>query len=143
MGGKVVALITLGDEGAQFDVFPHHLLDAHVVIQMTHAIGHAMESDLGSVWNIGEDRMGHIVIDGLHDGWSKLFAQAFTLQIDVAIGATTEIDTFKRACTQMLGRENLFKNPGTTLANNKRLARLQFLDILSLKVEGGLDHRAL
>ena len=107
MGGKVVALIAIADEGAQFDVLPHHLFNSYIVSEAAHTVGHAIESHLGGVRDIREHRVGHIVIDGLHNGGGELFAQAFTLQIDIAIGATTEVDTLERAGRQLLGGENL------------------------------------
>ena len=95
MGGKVVALRAVRDESAQFDILPHHLLYPHVVIQPAHAVGHTVKSHLSCIGNIREHGMCHIAVDGPHDGWRELLTQPFALQIDVAVGTTTEIDALE------------------------------------------------
>ena len=104
VGSKVVALRSFCDEGAQFDVLPHHLLDAHLMVHTTHAIRHAIEGHLCRVRDIGEDGMSHIAIDGPHDGWQELLTQLLALVVDVAIGASAKVDTLERTGARICSR---------------------------------------
>ena len=143
MGCEVVALRSLRDEGAQFDVLPHHLLCANLTMQFAHAVRHAVEGHLSRVGNIGEDRVIHITIDGLHDGRQELLTQLLALVIDVTVRTSTEVDTLERTSRQFLCCQDLFQMTLAVLTDNQRLTWLEFLDILCLQIEGGLDHRAL
>ena len=48
VGGKVVPRPVFRDERTKFDVLPHHLLNAHVVIEPAHAVRHSVERHLPS-----------------------------------------------------------------------------------------------
>ena len=52
MGSQIVALSTLCDEGAQFDVLPHHFLCANLTMQFAHAVRHAVEGHLCRVRDV-------------------------------------------------------------------------------------------
>ena len=141
--GKVVALGPLGDEGAQLDVLPHHLLNPHIVIESAKAVGDAVEGHLGGVGDIGEDRVGHVTVYRLHNGLDELLAQTLALLIDVAVGAAAEVDALKRAGAQLLRGKNLFQTYLPVLMDNDGLSRLKFRDVVCGEIEGGLNHRPL
>ena len=72
-----------------------------------------------------------------------MFAQSLALLIDITVGTATEVDALKRTGVQLLGRHDLLHVTLAITANNKRLAWHQFVDILTLQVEGRLQYRAL
>ena len=83
--------------------------------------------------------MRHIVINGFHNGWRQLFSKPFTLQIDIPVGAPTEIDTLKTAGTISLWRQYLLHGVCTIAMDDKRLSWLQLMNIIGSKVKTGLD----
>ena len=60
-------------------------------------VQHAVESDLCCIGDEGKDGMVDIAIDGFQDGINQLLTKPFPFVVNVAIGATAEIDAFKRA----------------------------------------------
>ena len=143
MGCEVVALGTLSDEGTEFEILPHHFLYAHLMVEPSHTIGQAIERHLGSIWDIGEYGVCHIATDGVHDGWRELLAPPFPFLVHALIGTTAEIDALKRAGMAFPCRQNLFEMPFPILVHDERLTGLQLMYIVNIKVEGGLDDRAL
>ena len=87
--------------------------------------------------------MSHIALNGLHDGGRELFAQLLAFDVDIAVGTSAEIDAFKAASRRLLRCQYLFQMTLAAFADDERLAGLQFLDVLSLKVEGGLNNGSL
>ena len=123
---------------AELDVLPYHFLDAHIVIQSAHAVGHAVEGHLGGVGDIGEDGIGNVVINSLQNGGRQLLTQPFALLIDVAVGASAEVDALEATCAEFAGRHNLFQLHLTVLVDDERLSCLKLANVLSLQIEGGL-----
>ena len=72
VGRKVVPRSVFRNERPQFDVLPHHLLDAHVVIEPANSVRHSVERHFGRIRDIGENRMGHIPVDGVNCSPSRL-----------------------------------------------------------------------
>ena len=143
MGGEVVALAVVGDEGTHLDVFPHHLFRPHLVVKFTEAVGDAVVGHLGGVGDVGEDGALDVSVDGLQDGWSQLLSQSFTLLIDVAVGTPAEVYAFKTAGAQLSGGHNLFQMTFAVATHDEGLARHQLMNIVALEVEGCLQHGAL
>ena len=69
---QVVALRIVCDKGAQFDVFPYHLLYAYLSVKLTETVRHAIEGDFSRIGNIRKDRVIHIAIDSLEDNGRQL-----------------------------------------------------------------------
>ena len=170
MCGKVVALVAFGDEGAQFDVLDGDFLAADVVVEdaanlffaglvclhqleellgflfvqlFLEAVEQSVECHFGGVGDITEDGVFQVASDGGIDTFGQLFAEGFSLTVDVAVGASTEIDAFEGACVVATGRENLCEGDGAILVDGQCLACLQFVDVVSLHAEGGLNDGSL
>ena len=143
MGCQIVTFGIVGNEGAQFDVFPNHFFDAHVSMQFPESVGHAVECHLGGVGDIGKDGMINVSVDGLEDGRCQLFTQTFAFLIDVAVGAATEVDTFEGTCRELPGGHNLFEPALSVSADDKCLAGLEFVDVVGMKIKGRLQYRSL
>ena len=143
VGRQVVAFPVLGDESAQFDILPHHFLDAYVMVEPPHPVRHPMECHLGRIRDVREHGVLHIPVDGLDDGGRELFAQTFAFQVDIPVRATAEVDALEGTGTECLGREDPFQADLSAFADEKRLSRPQFPDGIGLHVERGLDDRTL
>ena len=70
---------------------------------------HTIVSHLRCVGDEGENGVINIIIDGLEDRVEQLLAQSFAFLIDVAVGATAEIDAFEGAGCKGLWCENLLQ----------------------------------
>ena len=107
MGGEVIALSTLGDECAQLDIFPNHLLDAWLVSQSSDALNHSVKCHLCGIGDIRKHRVLNIPTNGLHDCRCELLAQLFALSIYILVRATTEVYALERATIIALRRNDL------------------------------------
>ena len=140
VGSQVVTLCALGDEGAQLDVLPHHLLGPDLLMaEPSDAFSHAVESHLGRVGDIREDRVGHVAVDGPQDGLGQLLTQTLALLIDVAVGTAAEVDTLERTAALSLLPENLLHDDVAVASDDEGLAGLQFADGVGLQSEAGLN----
>ena len=110
MGCQVIALRTLGDEGAQLDVLPDDFLDADIVILFSDAVGHAVEGYLGGVGDKRKDGVVGVAVDGFQDGFCELLSQLLALMVDVAVGASAEIDAFERTACLLLSFQDGFED---------------------------------
>ena len=102
-----------------------------------------IECDLCRIRYEGEHGVAGIVADRLQHRFRQLPSQFFAFFVDVTVGATGEIDALKRAGGIVLGFEYLLQRTFTTPVDNQCLTRLQFLYVLTLKVECRLQYRAL
>ena len=170
VGGKVVALVALGDEGAQLDVLPGHLLRADVhahdalhlllgglvvarqfanlahllaVQRLLKAAQHAVVGHFGRVGDEGEDGVGHVAVDGLRDALRQLFAKVLALLVDVEVGTATEIDTFERTRTLLASGQNLRQHHLARGVHHQSLAGFEFLYLVGFKVECRLQDGSL
>ena len=140
---KIITLGVIGNEGTQLDVFPHHLLRPHVPMKFTEAVCHTIEGHLGSIRDIGEYSMIHIIVNGPENSRCKLLTQTFALLINIAIRSSTEIDTLKRTGAQLLSRHNLFQPALTVFMHDECLTRLKLTDIFRRQIKRRLEHRTL
>ena len=138
VSGKVVPRPVFRDERTQFDVLPHHLLDAHVVIEPAHAVRHSVERHFRRIGDVGEHRMGHIAFDSRQDGFRQLLPQPLALLIDVPVRAAAEIDALERTGAQPLCRQDLLQQTLPILPHDQGLPRKEFADIRGFQVEGRL-----
>ena len=58
---------------------------------------HAIVSHFGSIRNVAEHSVVHIIIDGLQNRLGQLLAQLLALLINILVGTTTEVDALERA----------------------------------------------
>ena len=124
VGGQIVALVASADERTELDVLPHHFLYPHIVVQLADAVGHTVKSHLGGVGDVGEDRVGYVAADGLHDGRRQLLAQALALLVDVTIRAAAEVNALEAARRQLLRGQDLLQMALAVLADDEGLAGL-------------------
>ena len=141
VGRKVVALPHVAYERAQLYVLPHHFLHPYVAVHLPHAVGHAIESHLCRVGNVGEHRVRHVAADGLADGRREQPAQLFALAVDVAVGASAEVDALEAALPCLLRRHNLFGAHLAAPLHRQHLPRQQFRNPVGIEVEARLYHR--
>ena len=129
-----------------------HLLDA---LQLAHllylalrepalaTLHEAVESHLGGVGDEGEHGVVDIVIDRLEDGIRELLSELLALVVDIAVASAGEVDALEGAGGVATLRHDLVHGALAGLIDDDGLAGLQLLDVLTLEVEGGLQHRAL
>ena len=150
VSGEVVAARPLGDEGAELDVFPHHLLRPHYREWLTsadavlaYAVHQTVVGHLGCVGYIREYRM----LDVISDGWQYLLdesaAQLLAFAIDVGIASAAEIYALERACAQRLSLVDLFETNRAVLTRDECFTRLEFMYGTVVNVERGLNNRSL
>ena len=168
MGGKVVALRPFGDEGAQLDVFPGHLLgadaageDAAQLLLGERAVGtgdqrgllgvevlveplhHTVEGGFGRVGNVAEHGVVGVAVECADDRPDEVDAHLLAFAVDVAVGAAAEVDALEGAGGLSAGGEDLPEGEFAGAVHQQGFPRLDLADGLGREVEGGLEHGAL
>ena len=170
MGGEVVALVSFGDEGAEFDVLDGDFLAADVVVEdgaqfltggtvllgeseelfhlllielLLETVEHAIERHFCSVGHIAEHGVLKIAFDGFVDLWGELFAQCLAFAVDVAVAASTEVDAFEGAGMVALRGKNLGEGDIAILVDGECLSGQEFVNAIGGHIECGLNDRTL
>ena len=168
MAGQVVAGAALGDECAELDVLPRHLLRAHelmkdaaqlvvgrLMVQLLYlaylllvaveleAVEHTIVGHLGGIRDIGEDGVLGVVVHGLKDRLRELPAEFLAFLIYIGVGAAREVDTLEGTGRIAALGEDLLQDDIAVLIDDKGLAGLKLPDVAALQVERGLQHGAL
>ena len=103
MGGKVVARVGLGDKSTQFDIFPHHFLSANgLAREALTLVSHTVVCHFCRIGDKLEYGILHIVVDTLQYLRHESGTELLTLEIDVSVGSTREIDTLEGTSLQAM-----------------------------------------
>ena len=168
MRGQIVPAVAFRNERTQFDVLDSHFLATDILAQdafellmsglmpqrfylgnlglvqiCLESVQHAIKGDFRRVRNKREHRMFQIPANGFQDGIAQLHAQSLTLQVNIAVASTAEIDSFERTGFHLLGLQDLFQTHLSVLMHADRLPRHEFVYLLRLQCENRLDDRTL
>ena len=103
-----------------------------------HALNHAVKGYFGSVWNVGEHSVLHIVVHCFQYLFAKQAAQLLALAVNRSIAAAREINPLKR--TGLLFQrfaEHILAHPAV-LFHNQGMAGLYLFNFFDRNVKGRL-----
>lgn len=104
---------------------------------------HSVETCFGCVGNERDYGVLEVVIDGLEDSRHELAPESFALAVDVAVAATTKVDSFEAAGCIVAFWQNALDANALVFADYEGRAGLKFFDLLHFETECCLNDAAL